>query len=88
MAFGQTVRSIRESMGIAQEAMALQAEIDRSYFGAIERGEGQPSLDLVFRIAAALEVQPETLVRRVKTTYVETAHAKTVRKKRRVRRVV
>jgi DNA-binding XRE family transcriptional regulator len=30
--------------GIAQEVLALAAEVDRSYPGRVERGEKQPSL--------------------------------------------
>ena len=63
-AFGQVVRELRIEKGVAQEALALIAETDRSYFGRIERGEKQPSLDIVFRIATALGVRAEELVAR------------------------
>ena len=63
LAFGQPVRSVRESAGVAQEALALIAEMDRSYLGRLERGEKQPSLDVVFRLAAALGVAPGDLVK-------------------------
>ena len=65
LAFGQTVRSVRESAGVAQEALALIAEMDRSYLGRLERGEKQPSLDVVFRLAAALGVAPGDLVAKI-----------------------
>ena len=64
-AFGDTVRALRESKGIAQEALALAADMDRSYLGRLERGEKQPSLDVVFRVAAALEIDAHKLVFRV-----------------------
>ncbi len=64
-AFGDTVRALRESKGIAQEALALAADMDRSYLGRLERGEKQPSLDVVFRVAAALEVEAHKLVAKV-----------------------
>ena len=63
LAFGEAVRSVRESAGVAQEALALIAEMDRSYLGRLERGEKQPSLDVVFRLAAALGVAPGDLVK-------------------------
>lgn len=69
LAFGQTVRAIREAKGLPQEGVALNAGIDRSYFGRVERGEKQPSLDLAFRIAAELQLSPELLVRRVRSNY-------------------
>lgn len=64
-AFGDTVRALRESQGIAQEALALTADMDRSYLGRLERGEKQPSLDVVFRVAAALGVAAHKLVAKV-----------------------
>jgi XRE family transcriptional regulator, regulator of sulfur utilization len=78
LAFGQTVRAAREAKGVAQEWMALDAEIDRSYFGQLERGEKQPSLDLTFRIAAVLGVSPELLVKGVRAHYEKTlrSHAR------------
>ena len=61
-AFGKVVRSLREQRGVAQDAFALVAKVDRSYFGKLERGERQPSLALLLRIATALEVPGALLV--------------------------
>lgn len=55
-AFGQAIRELREQHGIAQEAFALQCGIDRSHYGGIERGERNPSLSTVYKIAATLNV--------------------------------
>jgi hypothetical protein len=38
-ALGDTIRSARRERGYAQEAFAARVGLDRSYFGAIERGE-------------------------------------------------
>ncbi len=62
LAFGETVRALREASGVAQEALALDAEMDRSYLGKVERGEKQPSLDIVFRLALVLDITPAELV--------------------------
>lgn len=62
LAFGETVRALRAAAGVAQEALALDAGMDRSYLGKVERGERQPSLDMVFRLAAVLDVTPGELV--------------------------
>ena len=79
LAFGQTVRSVRESTGVAQEALALIAEMDRSYLGRLERGEKQPSLDVVFRLAVALGVVPGDLVAKIE---VQARKAKKVKRAR------
>ena len=55
--FGETVRALREAKEIAQEA-----EMDRSYLGKVERGEKQPSLDIVFRLSRVLGIALADLV--------------------------
>ena len=79
LAFGETVRSVRESAGVAQEALALIAEMDRSYLGRLELGEKQPSLDVVFRLAAALGVTPGDLVARIELRLRKTERARRAR---------
>jgi transcriptional regulator with XRE-family HTH domain len=61
-AFGEVVRALREERGVAQDKLALIANVDRSYYGKLERGERQPSLALLMRIAGALEVAAGDLV--------------------------
>lgn len=53
-AFGAAVRATRLEEGIAQEALADLAGIERSHMGKIERGTHVPNLTLVFKIAEAL----------------------------------
>ena len=66
-AFGDVARALRVERGIAQDAFALLANVDRSYFGKLERGERQPSLALLLRIAGALEVSGKDLIELVET---------------------
>jgi transcriptional regulator with XRE-family HTH domain len=61
-AFGEVVRAERAKLGIAQDAFALLANVDRSYFGKLERGERQPSLGLLLRIAVGLGCSGSELV--------------------------
>lgn len=62
-AFGAVVRGLREASGTAQDAFAGIAGVDRSYYGKLERGERQPSLGLLLRIAKALDVAGAEIVR-------------------------
>jgi transcriptional regulator with XRE-family HTH domain len=48
------VRAARTEDGIAQEALAHLAGIERSHMGKIERGEHMPTLVLILKIARAL----------------------------------
>lgn len=54
IAFGSAVRERRVAVGVAQEELALLSGIDRSFVGKVERGENQPSLVLILRLAKAL----------------------------------
>jgi XRE family transcriptional regulator, regulator of sulfur utilization len=47
---------------VAQEALALQAKVERSHLGKIERGEHMPTLALVLKIARALQVSSADLM--------------------------
>jgi transcriptional regulator with XRE-family HTH domain len=62
VALGLAARSLRMERGIAQEAFAARAGMDRSNYGAIERGEFNVSLDTIVKIAAALEISAAALL--------------------------
>ena len=53
---GRNVRRIRVAKGIAQERLAFDAGVDRSYLGGVERGEENPTVDVLDRLAATLAV--------------------------------
>ncbi len=57
-AFGERIRTIRKEQGIAQEALAVLAGLDRSYMGRVERGETNISLTKIYQISDALGVNP------------------------------
>jgi transcriptional regulator with XRE-family HTH domain len=66
-AFGKAVRGLREQRGMSQERVASLCEIDRSYFGSVERGERNVSLTNIVRIAGALGVMPSELLARMES---------------------
>ena len=61
--FGRRVRQLRVERGVSQEAFAHQVRIDRSYYGSIERGERNVSLENICLIASGLGVPPAELLR-------------------------
>ncbi len=65
-AFGAAVREVRVERGFAQEAFAAHARFDRSYYGAIERGEFNVSLETIMRLAGALGVSASMLFARAR----------------------
>jgi len=59
--FGKILRRLRNAKGWSQEDLAARLEISRSHIGRLETGEKQPSLNMLFRLADALEV-PATVI--------------------------
>lgn len=51
--FGQRIAELRKNAQFSQEALALKSGINRTYMGAIERGEKTPSLLIINKIAQA-----------------------------------
>jgi DNA-binding XRE family transcriptional regulator len=41
-AAGRVIRRLREATGVAQEAMAVEIGLHRTYMGVLERGFGKP----------------------------------------------
>ena len=56
VAFGRRVRALREETGLSQEGFALQCGLHRTYVGGIERGERNPTLENIYRLATTLDV--------------------------------
>ena len=65
VAFGRVLRAKRKEVGLSQEALALEAGIDRNFVSLMERGLNQPSLSTVFKLAKALKVEPASLLKEV-----------------------
>jgi transcriptional regulator with XRE-family HTH domain len=52
--FGERVRALRKKRGLSQEDFADLCGLDRTYIGAIERGERNVSLVNITKIAVGL----------------------------------
>lgn len=46
--------------------LAAKIGVDRSYMGFLERGERNPSLEVILKIAKALGAKPEELLKEIK----------------------
>ena len=50
------VRRLRKAKGLSQEALALAADVDRTYVSQLERCVANPSIVILQRVAQALGV--------------------------------
>ncbi|MFD2237684.1 helix-turn-helix domain-containing protein [Aureimonas populi] len=58
----QNVKAARKELGVSQEALALETEIDRTYISGIERALRNPSLTLIVKLAECLKSTPGALL--------------------------
>ncbi len=63
--FGKSVRKLRREREMSQEELANICGLDRSYIGGVERGERNPSLVAIEKIALALSVPISVLFENV-----------------------
>lgn len=61
-AVGQAMRAHRKARKLTQEAVAHQAEVDRTYLQQIEKGMFQPTIAVFIDVAQALGVKPDALL--------------------------
>jgi len=61
---GQNLRAYRLAHGLSQEAFAEILGVHRTYMGSVERGERNLTLRSVERLAARIDEEPLTLLRR------------------------
>lgn len=55
---GANIRRLRKARGLSQEALAGEAGIAMRHLGRIERGEGNPTVTVLARLAEVLSVVP------------------------------
>lgn len=53
-AFARLLRGARVSKGLTQEGLAFDTGVDRTFVGLLEAGKRQPTLSVIFALAAAL----------------------------------
>lgn len=54
----RNLRRLRQEKSVSQEEVAHRAQVNRNYVGMIEREEYSVSVDLLEKLAAALDVDP------------------------------
>lgn len=60
--FGDVLRTLRMERGMSQEALAFEAQLDRTFISLLERGQRLPSLATLFALAEALGISGKDMV--------------------------
>ena len=62
IAFGHVLRALRKEAGLTQEQLSFEAGIERNFVSLIERGVNQPTVRVLFKLAAALGTSPSAML--------------------------
>lgn len=54
---GNRIKELRKKKGLSQEQLSEKAEITPNYLSRVERGTENPTLNMLIRLANALEVE-------------------------------
>ena len=64
-AFGDVLRELRRRRGLSQEALALDAGVERNYVSLLELGKNSASIRMLFKLCGVLGVAPSAFLGRV-----------------------
>ncbi len=64
--FADNLRRQRVRRGLSQERLATLAQIHRTEVSLVERGEREPRLSTIVRLARALDVPPSALLEEIR----------------------
>ncbi|ACU58143.1 helix-turn-helix domain-containing protein [Chitinophaga pinensis] len=62
---GLKIKLLRQALGMSQEELALEAGLDRTYVGGIERGERNVAILNLIKLAKSLNTTPSTLLENI-----------------------
>jgi transcriptional regulator with XRE-family HTH domain len=64
--FGKEVKGIREFLGLSQVELAKRAQITPAALSQLEKGSREPAIGSILRLADALNVSTDRLLRGIK----------------------
>jgi len=53
---GHRIKELRKELGLSQEALALKAEVDRTYVTDVENGRRNVSMEILEKLIKALRI--------------------------------
>lgn len=64
---GMRIRYLRKKVGMSQLDLSLEAGVNKNYISDLERGQRNPSLLVLERIAVALQIDLSTLFKGIQS---------------------
>ena len=65
---GMRIRYLRKEKGWSQEDLALEADVNKNYICDLENGRRNPSLEILEKIAIALQITLSELFKGIETS--------------------
>ncbi len=62
-AFGDELKTIRNKAGQTQEGVSLNCDMSLRYYQYLEKGDNNPTMITLFRLADTLGCEPEKLIK-------------------------
>ena len=59
---GKIIKKMRENKGLTQEVLSGLEGLDRTHYSKIERGLRSPTIETLFKIADALDIEPHEIM--------------------------
>lgn len=66
---GVAIRAFRQEAGLSQDELADRMDLSTPYISMLESGKRYPSIEMLIRIAFALEVRPGAMLDRIAEKY-------------------
>ena len=67
--FGEVLKDLRNEVGISQENLAYESELDRSFISMLERGLRLPTIATLFQLSKALKKTPSEIIGIIEDRY-------------------
>lgn len=65
---GEQLKKLRKKQNLTQEDLAYYSKLDRKYISNLERNKSIPTLETIFKLAAALGIKPSVLIKEIEET--------------------
>ena len=67
--FGEVLKDLRNDVGISQENLAYESELDRSFISMLERGLRLPTISTLFQVSKPLKKTPSEILKMIEDRF-------------------